>query len=722
MTEISITTTTTTVSTIGIVGEEEKVQETIVIIKDVNSTPIQDEKPQKKKKPRKKPSKKANNSNILGCFTTDSSSSAASSSSTTTTTTTTAGAAATARGRKEKGGRAGQGRKPQNDVFSGPLPFCPHFFSCSEQQGRHTRTYRHVCSLGQSCTQKDDPKHSRLWYHFDLPTCPNLSNCELLTDSKHRASFHHPGFADTMLPCSFYKDCKKMDDRNHLLRYQHSDPFYFPQDGVAPVPEFATIVASPSITTTTTTTAAIATEASSFPPLGNNEASPAPQPPPAEKEEKEKEEKEEKEEEKETAEEEPEKKPSAEEEPEKKEDEKEEESNVKCPIAVPAETVEKAYKMLETEQPKRERKEKKGGEERMLMPCSHPFECRLKADASHMYYHACNTPKNECLLLHKPKIPAGMDANNNNNNNNFIINNEANAAMHKHSYVHYVNEPCKEGKNCPFIYDPRHRAYFAHFAEPAFLTPCKFATGCTLMDDPSHRLRFQHFVEHYFPPFPQTFVPEYKAHIDLNNGIPLCNAFFCCPRISDPAHVAEAMHACPDGQDCPHLADAEHKAHFYHYNNPLCKDGKSCTMLTDPLHRAQFHHPGYPDFITPCGFGHVCSQTSNQEHCSLRQHGMIPILPCIPNIPVAHFVDVQKKIKTTHYYKSNTKAPGFQFNMFTPMVFYPRKKPQNTPVAAAAAAAAAPASASQGTEAAAAVAAPVAQATGPATNAPEHSN
>lgn len=668
MTEEIILTTTSTIGVI--VGNEDiKTQETIKII---NTPPIQDEKPPKKKNSKhkkdntKKNNSNNNNNNLLSFYTPS----------------TTKQNNNNNNNRKDKITHHAplhhKGKKIQNSFSTSALPFCAHFYSCTESQDpRHTKQFRHICSLGQSCTQKDDPKHSRMWYHFNLPVCPKTKECDQLTDPLHRASFHHPGFSDSMMPCRFHKDCKKIDDRNHLLRYQHSNVFYFPQDSVAPIPEFSAIVSKKEDTEKKAVTSPItssstnnSTSSEIFPPLNTEE----------------------------------EKKEEAEKEIEvkKEEDKEEEEKSVDVkqqqqPIAVPAEIVDAAYAEMMTSSSSSSssvsgKKEHLGSEKREkrinntnttnntnvtkeLTPCSHPFECRVKVDEGHMYYHACSSSKAECHILRRNAL--------NNNTNN----------IHSKHFVHYSNEKCKQGKSCPFIYDPQHRAYFAHQNEPDFLIPCKFATKCKLLDDPQHRLHFQHFEHHFFPPFPPTFQPEAKAPVADNGGIPLCNAFFACPLIADPAHEAQAMHACPWGQDCDKVSEEFHRAHYYHYEHPLCGEGENCMMLNDPLHRAQFHHKGLPDFVVPCGFGRTCSHISNPEHCSMYQHGVIPILPCVPPVVVERFVEGAGR-KMQGYHGGNGKfggngggrmqqqqqqQQGFQFNIFTPMMFYQgmkKKQPQ----------------------------------------------
>lgn len=644
----------TTPSTIGVVGEETTKQETIKIL---NAPPIQDEKPLKKKKTSKKktntqkPNTHSKKTEVELSFHYSSNPSTNASGSNTTSTTTT-----TSKGRRGGGSRKTASSTVATAATPSVLPFCPHFYSCNDHQDpRHNKGYRHICSLGQSCTQKDDPKHSRLWYHFDLPVCPKLKECEQLTDPAHRAAFHHPGFTDSMQPCRFHKDCKKTEDRNHLLRYQHSDIFYFPQDGKAPTPEFASIASKNENPSSPSQKSENLTSSTNFPPLDGKKEQETEKP--AEKEEIKKEEAEK----------------SAEKETIKKD---------KCePFGVPADVVDAAYAAMNTTaaSSKKEhsnnnnnnnnlssRKDKRSDSgEKALSPCTHPFECRVKIDEGHPYYHACALSKSDCHhyyhVPHKGKM--------------------LNGALHNKQYVHYANEKCRLGKACPFVYDPQHRAYFSHLNEPDFLIPCKFATKCKLLDDPQHRLRFQHFESHFFPPFPSVFTPEMKAPISHNEGLPLCNAFFACPLVlADPAHEAATMHACPWGQDCEKRADKFHSSHYYHYDHPLCDKGGECLSLNDPLHRAQYHHKGLPDFVAHCGFGRNCTLISNPEHCNSFQHGAIPIMPCIPPVAVGHFVDLGKKAPVAHQFGGNGgktvpgKPQGFQVNIFSPMMFYQKRK------------------------------------------------
>ena len=53
----------------------------------------------------------------------------------------------------------------------------------------------------------------------------------------------------------------------------------------------------------------------------------------------------------------------------------------------------------------------------------------------------------------------------------------------------------------------------------------------------------------------------------------------------------------------------------------------------------------------------------------MYQHGMIPIMPCVPPVAVGQMVDAGKKGVQGHH-RMNGRSQGFQLNIFTPMMFY----------------------------------------------------
>ena len=57
----------------------------------------------------------------------------------------------------------------------------------------------------------------------------------------------------------------------------------------------------------------------------------------------------------------------------------------------------------------------------------------------------------------------------------------------------------------------------------------------------------------------------------------------------------------------------------------------------------------------------------------MYQHGMIPIMPCVPPVAVGQMVDAGKKGVQGHH-RMNGRSQGFQLNIFTPMMFYPGTK------------------------------------------------
>ena len=119
-------------------------------------------------------------------------------------------------------------------------PFCPHFWNCKILERKdHKHKYMHPCVKGKSCDQLNDPYHTRFWYHLNLPTCYFGASCLLLQDPWHRAHYHHPmpkgvpALRDYMLNCDHAEHCN-ITNSVHRLTFQHSRPYIFPEDGVAP--------------------------------------------------------------------------------------------------------------------------------------------------------------------------------------------------------------------------------------------------------------------------------------------------------------------------------------------------------------------------------------------------------------------------------------------------------------------------------------------------------
>lgn len=103
-----------------------------------------------------------------------------------------------------------------------PKPCCPE---CNKEE--HVWKYRHQCPYGRSCKYTGEQVHAALFFHAEIPVCPSGRDCGALTDPKHRAENHHPGYWDFLIPCPQGKKCQDVDNKEHCSKYQHAVPPVF---------------------------------------------------------------------------------------------------------------------------------------------------------------------------------------------------------------------------------------------------------------------------------------------------------------------------------------------------------------------------------------------------------------------------------------------------------------------------------------------------------------
>lgn len=122
-------------------------------------------------------------------------------------------------------------------ILSSPqqIPTCDFPFSCPimintkhPEHKIHTAQFKHVCFYGEDCRSKNDPAHMASFIHLKNPPCPKGHSCNMLCDAKHRATFHHSGLWDWLIPCMYGPTCKDKDKPEHCSKYQHNIPSILP--------------------------------------------------------------------------------------------------------------------------------------------------------------------------------------------------------------------------------------------------------------------------------------------------------------------------------------------------------------------------------------------------------------------------------------------------------------------------------------------------------------
>eukprot|EP00667_Euglena_gracilis_P000035 EG_transcript_35 len=115
--------------------------------------------------------------------------------------------------------------------FANPCPRTPH---CLDTSAAHRKHFAHVCPVGSTCTEMQDPNHGRHHIHFPPHACPD-SGCTSLAED-HLNTFSHPGVLDIRPLCPNGEKCVDQHEAYHVKQFTHRD---VPQELCKVSPVFA---------------------------------------------------------------------------------------------------------------------------------------------------------------------------------------------------------------------------------------------------------------------------------------------------------------------------------------------------------------------------------------------------------------------------------------------------------------------------------------------------